>query len=220
MAPRIIPFDAYASEYDGWFKENKQIFRSELQAVRMLMPRFDKALEVGVGTGRFAGSLGIQTGVEPSGAMADLARNRGITVVRAVAEALPFVDQAFELLLMVTTICFLDDLDLAFRETHRVLTGGGHFVLGFLDRDTESGRVYEERRNRSRFYRDARFRSSGEVLEVLRQSGFCDTTSVQTIFGSPDTMQTFEPVKPGHGTGLFVVMRGRKPTGVCVSRQI
>jgi len=40
-----------------------------------------------------------------------MARDRGIKVIHAVAERLPIKDSQFDFALMVTTICFLDDVD-------------------------------------------------------------------------------------------------------------
>jgi len=211
MAPRTQPFDEHAVEYDDWFNENAVVYRSELDAVRALLPEhLGRSIEVGVGTGRFAVPLGIAEGVEPSRAMADLARRRGVEVVEAAAEELPFRDAAFDLVLMVTTVCFLDDVGRAFSEAHRVLAAGGHFVVGFLDRETELGRAYETRKADSGFYRLARFHSSEEVLRELSEAGFGDITSVQTVFRSPGETNEPSAVKPGHGVGLFVVMRGRR----------
>jgi SAM-dependent methyltransferase len=208
--PRTEPFDQHADRYDRWFEEHAPAYESELQAVRALLPEYDRALEVGVGTGRFAGPLGITIGVEPSRPMADLARSRGIEVVHAVAEELPFGDSAFDLVLMVTTVCFLDDVYQAFSEAYRVLAAGGHFVVGFLDRETKLGRDYEARKPDSEFYRQARFRSSEEVIAELARAGFRDLTAVQTIFAPPGDTAPLPQVEPGHGTGLFVVVRGRK----------
>jgi hypothetical protein len=47
-------------------------------ALQQAIPIGRKGLEVGVGTGRFAQALNIPYGVEPSRAMANLARKRGI----------------------------------------------------------------------------------------------------------------------------------------------
>ncbi len=62
-----------------------------------------------MGTGRFAVPLGIKIGVEPAAAMAIMAQRRGIKVYRAVAEALPFRSDSFDLVVMVTVLCFLRD---------------------------------------------------------------------------------------------------------------
>jgi len=203
---RTEPFDQHAAEYDRWFADHEDTYRSELEAVRALLPEHSAALEVGVGTGRFAGPLGVRRGIEPSGPMRERARARGIDVVDAVAEDLPFEDGAFDLVLMVTTVCFLDDMEGAFREGHRVLVPGGYVLVGFLDRATPLGRQYHARRRESAFYRSARFRSSSEVLDALTGAGFGELTTVQTVFnGSTDAPE----IREGHGAGLFVVVRGR-----------
>lgn len=64
-----IPYEIFADEYEAWFSENHHLFMSEVEAIRRLIPEFDKGLEIGVGTGLFAQKLGIKEGVEPSSAM-------------------------------------------------------------------------------------------------------------------------------------------------------
>ena len=72
-------FEAYAQEYDDWFVRHEVVYRAELAAVESLLPATGQGLEIGVGTGRFAGPLGIKVGVEPARAMAEIARNQGDT---------------------------------------------------------------------------------------------------------------------------------------------
>lgn len=107
------------------------------------MPRFQRGLGVGVGTGRFSAPLGVSVGVDPSGAMIKVARERGVLVVRGVAERLPFGDEKFDLVLMVTVVFLLEDRATAFREAGRVLKPGGSIVVGFIDRDSPIGRRYQ-----------------------------------------------------------------------------
>jgi SAM-dependent methyltransferase len=207
---RTAPFDEHAVAYDEWYEHNRLAYQSELAALRALMPEHSRAVEVGVGTGRFAGPLGIRLGIEPSGAMARLAGSRGIGIVAGVAERLPLKNQACDLVLMVTTLCFLDDVVAALREAWRVLLPGGHLVVGFIDRESRLGSLYEEKRSRSPFYSVAEFRSSGEVLADLKSVGFRDPATVQTIFEPPETLRAVSAVEPGTGRGLFAVVRGRR----------
>jgi ubiquinone/menaquinone biosynthesis C-methylase UbiE len=118
-------FEKYAQEYDKWFDENKDVYKSEIMILRGLIPREGVGLEVGVGTGRFATPLGIKMGVEPAKAMADMARKRGINVHEGRAEALPFDDDSFDFVLMMTTICFLENPLHALEEAKRVLKPEG-----------------------------------------------------------------------------------------------
>jgi len=106
---RTEPFDAHSQEYEQWFDRNHLAYQSELEAVRAQLPETGEGFEIGVGSGLFAAPLGIRHGVEPSEAMRELARQRGIEVVPGVAENLPYNDGSFDYALMVTTICFVDD---------------------------------------------------------------------------------------------------------------
>ena len=56
-------FDSQADLYDAWFEQNREIFLSELTAIEQLLPRCGTAVEIGVGTGRFAEALDVRDGV-------------------------------------------------------------------------------------------------------------------------------------------------------------
>ena len=53
--PRISPFEKYAEQYERWFEKNRWVYEAELRAVKAMMPTVGIGLEIGVGTGRFAG---------------------------------------------------------------------------------------------------------------------------------------------------------------------
>jgi SAM-dependent methyltransferase len=207
---KIEPYEQHAAEYDDWFSRNRFAYESELEAVRMLLPREGRGVEIGVGTGRFAGALGITLGVEPSPSMGNIARKRGVSVICGIAEALPFGDGRFDFALMVTVLCFFDDAEGALREAHRVLVPTGSLVLAFIDRGSPVGRMYEQRKNESLFYRNATFYSAPEVATLLRKAGFGATAFHQTIFQAPGGMDAVDPVREGHGQGCFVVVRADK----------
>ncbi|MEJ2051122.1 MAG: class I SAM-dependent methyltransferase [Calditrichota bacterium] len=127
---KIDPFEQHAKQYEAWFSEHPYVYESELEAVRELLPPSDSGLEIGVGSGRFAEPLGIQQGVEPSEQMRRIAEQRGITTKRGKAEHLPYRKESFDLALMVTTLCFLDNVDQSFREVRRILKPGGTISAG------------------------------------------------------------------------------------------
>lgn len=222
---KTAPFDADPDRYDAWFDRHEAAYRSERAAVRALWPaEAAETLEVGVGTGRFAAPLGIRHGVDPSPAMRERARKRGLHVKDGVAEALPYPDARFDAVLLTTTLCYLDDPPKAFREVYRVLRPerkrgsglgprpGGTFVVAFIDRDGPLGQRYAQQQATSAFCRDARFHTADEVRVWMRRAGFTDLDARQTLFGDPDAMNDPDPVRPGTGTGGFVVLRGLKPS--------
>ena len=207
--PNIEPFEKLTNHYDNWFEEHSRVYAEELKAVKRVLPPFKKGVEIGVGTGRFAQPLGIKTGLEPSAKMAEIARERGIDVVSGIAEALPFDDESFDFVLMVTTICFVDDAKKALEEIYRILEPGGYVIVGFVDKETPLGRLYQKNRDKSRFYKTAHFFSSDEVMRLLEKSGFSDCKAVQTLFGE-DLDHMEGGIRPGYGEGAFVAIRCRK----------
>ena len=209
---QIAPFEKHVEEYDEWFDKHPFVYESELSALRQQMlslPANLLGLEVGVGTGRYAGPLGIKEGIEPSAEMAKRAVRRGVEVVNAKAEKLPYRDIHFDFVLIVT-ICHLDNVPEALAEAYRVLKPGGAIVVGFLDRNGAIARSYEERRNYSTFYRHATFYSPTRVKSMLNKTGFKELNFTQTLFGKLEDIDTIQDPRPGYGEGSFVVVRAVK----------
>jgi SAM-dependent methyltransferase len=174
--------------------------------VRTLLPWQGRGLEVGVGTGRFAAPLGVEFGIDPAAEMLDYARSRGIRVARAVAEALPFADAAFDYALAVTTLCFVDDPAAMLAEACRILRSGGALVIGFIDRESSLGRHYLAGQARNVFYRGAKFHSADEVARLLREAGFGEPVWAQTLSTPLEETREVEAVCAGRGRGAFVVV--------------
>jgi ubiquinone/menaquinone biosynthesis C-methylase UbiE len=203
-------FETSAQEYDAWFAKHHYCYESELRALKTLTGPHNRGLELGVGTGRFAAPLGIAVGIEPARAMAAIARERGIQVVGAVAEALPFRDDSFDLVAMITVLCFLSDPFLSLTEGTRVLKPGGQILIGMIDKNSRLGRTYEEHKQKNKFYRQARFYEVRQVLAWLHALGYRDEQLCQTIFKGLSEITSLEPVQEGFGTGGFVVISARK----------
>lgn len=204
------PFQKNSGKYDEWFDKNKFYYESELQAVKELLPENKKGAEIGVGSGRFAAPLGIKLGVDPSSKMGEIAQKRGVEFIEGVAESLPFEDSKFDFLLMVTTLCFLDDAGKAFKEANRVLKSGGCMIIGFIDADSYLGKLYEKRKKESTFYKDATFYSVKEVISIMKKAHFKEFSFRQTLFQHKNGLKDIEPVKRGFGEGSFVVIKGVK----------
>ncbi|MFW6449154.1 MAG: class I SAM-dependent methyltransferase [Halobacteriota archaeon] len=209
--PKVAPFEAHSERYEGWFESHEPAYEAELEALRRLVPDPGHGLEIGVGSGRFATPLGFDVGIDPALGMLEYARRRGVEAIRGVAEWLPFADDTFDTALLVTTICFVDDLSRALSEAARVLASDGAIVLGYIDEDSPVGRQYRERRERNPFYRDATFVSTPELIDELEAAGFDSFEFVQTIFRWPGNLDEPDRVEAGRGEGSFVGLRATAP---------
>jgi ubiquinone/menaquinone biosynthesis C-methylase UbiE len=208
---RSAPFEQHHRRYDEWFVRHAAAYHSELQALRALWPTSGAGLSIGVGTGRFAAPLGVQFGIDPAGEVLGYAARRGVSVVRGIAEALPFADHSFSRILIVTTLCFVDDATAMLSEARRVLKPGGALVIGFIDRSSALGQQYLAHQAENVFYRDATFFSAGEVAQLLEEGGFTAPLWVQTLFQTRGEIDEIEPVRDGYGEGAFVVVKATRP---------
>lgn len=207
---RSEAFDTYAREYDQWFEDHKIEYGLELRALRALLPGSGTGIEIGAGTGRFTRSLGIATGVEPSGAMRNIALARGVNVVDGTAGSLPVNDRSYHYAMLVTTVCFLDSPTATFREVHRILEDDGYIIIGLIDRASTLGKKYEAKKNTSRFYRDATFHTTEDIVSELGKNGFGNFEFVQALLPGDSGPDSAPAIKPGHGEGSFVVIRVQK----------
>lgn len=209
--PVVTVFEEHTPEYDQWFDAHELVYQAELAAFRKFVPATGLGIEVGVGTGRFAVPLGVQFGLDPSRTMLRVARRRGIRVCQAIGERMPFRDRQFDHILLITVLCFVDDVPTLFRELRRVLKKDGQLIIGFINRDSERGRSYESRKDASMFYRDARFYSVVEVADWVKEAGFGSLRLCQTLFGDPSEGATKDlEVRDGSRDGAFVVLSAQK----------
>lgn len=208
--PKIDPFEKYTVQYDYWFIKNKYIYQSEINAVRKVIPENSCGFEIGIGTGRFAIPFGIKKGVDPSYKMRNMAIKNGLDVLDGTAECLPYKDAQFDFALMVTTICFVDDVEKSFCEASRVLKPKGKIIIGFVDKNSPVGKMYFKKRNDSLFYKEAVFYSVDEVVFYLKKTGFSNFVFYQTIFRNLKDIKEIEPVKKGYGKGSFIVILAEK----------
>lgn len=202
------PFDKNTSEYDKWYDKHRGKYQSEILALKKLIPEGKKGIEIGVGTGRFSVPFAIKIGVEPSENMAKVAEERGITVIKGLAEHLPFHYGSFDFVLMVTTVCFLSDIPKAFKESYRILKDQGKIILGIIDKNSPLGKEYEKMKTHNKFYSDAHFHTTEGITELLKQAGFVKFDYWQTLEITEG--DTIEDPKHGYGKGSFVVIQGTK----------
>lgn len=212
----VNPFDRLADRYDAWFEApyGRTIFLAEVGCLRPLIEGTrGHWLEVGVGSGRFAEALGITEGVDPSGPMLERAVSRGIRGTLGRGEELPYSDSRFCGVLLVVTLCFLDDPKRTLRECARVLRSDGYLVVGLVPADSPWGQFYARKaRDGHSFYSAARFYTCHQVIAVAARAGFTVDRAGSTLFTPPEVVPEWPAVSregrvPGAG---FVAVRFRR----------
>jgi SAM-dependent methyltransferase len=128
-------FEPVASRYESWYGSGKgrRVDRAEralLDWMLARLPRTERVLEVGCGTGHFSRYLALRplrvVGLDRSPAMLTVLRNGEprILGVHADAHRLPFRDRAVDAVLLVTSLEFLEDPRRALAEAARVSRQG------------------------------------------------------------------------------------------------
>ncbi|MFC1645830.1 class I SAM-dependent methyltransferase [Candidatus Omnitrophota bacterium] len=201
-------FDKYYKKYDAWYDRNKFAYLSELKAIRKVLPKKGKGLEIGVGTGRFAHTLGIATGIDPSKNMIEIARKRGVDAKIGSGEHLSFKNDTFDYVAIIITICFVKEPNKVLREAKRVLRRNGKIIIGIVDRDSFLGKHYQKKK--SLFYKEANFFNTREIKDLLKNTGFSSFAYYQTLFKLPAEMKSVQKSRKGFGQGGFVVISGEK----------
>jgi ubiquinone/menaquinone biosynthesis C-methylase UbiE len=113
-------------------------------------------LEIGVGSGLnlplYAAVVDRVFGIDPSPELLDHARKRmadalvPVTLVRASAEQLPFVNADFDTVVMTWTLCSIPDPSAALAEMRRVLKPGGRLLFVEHGLSPEPGIIRWQRR--------------------------------------------------------------------------
>ena len=125
------------ARYDGlaeWYQQFRpQLPEHELDALRRLLgPGSGRCLDLGCGTGvptAAVGGLGWSVvGVDISDDLLRIARERGLEVLEAPADALPFDDASFDAAVSFLTHTDIDEFPAAVAEVTRVLRAGSPFV--------------------------------------------------------------------------------------------
>jgi ubiquinone/menaquinone biosynthesis C-methylase UbiE len=136
-----------------------------------------RVLDVGCGDGDLAVALlraGAQvTALDRDPRMLAAARRRfksegaGIRLYQAAAEALPFTDGSFDMVIAVTVLCFIQDHEPVVREMARILKPGGRLLIGELNRYS-SWAAWRRIRGWAghKLWRAARFRSVHELYRL------------------------------------------------------
>jgi len=70
--------------------------------------------------------------------------------------------------------------------------------------------MYQKNKQNSKFYKDAIFYSTGDIVKLLVNNNFENIRIIQTVFGDYKKINKIQEFKNGYGEGNFVVIKGEK----------
>ncbi|VAX27342.1 tRNA (adenine(37)-N6)-methyltransferase [hydrothermal vent metagenome] len=204
-------FDILTDRYDAWYdsEEGRPLYESELRCLKSLVENAPPPiLEIGVGTGRFAMYFPDVTGVDPAMNALKMAEKRGIKAVQAYGEHLPFKDGTFGCILIIVTLCFVEEPLGVLREAKRVLRQDGSIIIGLVPKDSTWGTFYEEKKRQGHpFYGSARFYTLEEVEGMLKEAGLKISRIRSTLLQKPEEPRRVEELVEGYvkGAGFLCI---------------
>lgn len=180
-------FDQYASEYDAWFMENRNVLETELRLVASTLRKAGRILSIGSGSGLFEKllkdrySIEVARCIEPAEGMAAIARKKGFEVEINTAEAADYGT--------------IYNLALA---------------LGTWDHPLLEGCKPQDPYP-IELVRQAAWRTTADKANTMTVCGFKDLEYQQTLTLDPCYSYTaIEDPMPGHDRGSYVAIIGYK----------
>ncbi|NLV27809.1 MAG: class I SAM-dependent methyltransferase [Methanomicrobiales archaeon] len=169
----LTVFEKYAERYDQWFVDYPDVYQEELNRIKKAIGTvLTPALEIGVGSGRFAEPLSIESAIEPSLPLGLMAKKRGIEIIQGIGESIPLKSRIFQTVVMITVLCFLKIPDETFREVHRILMHDGTLLVAFIEKGGTIAQTYLTRPDKGMFLSHARFYTQNEVISMINRNGF------------------------------------------------
>jgi ubiquinone/menaquinone biosynthesis C-methylase UbiE len=208
-------FDEFAEKCDAWYDsdEGMPIYESELLCLNSLIDNVSfPMLSIGVGTGRFAMHFPDIIGVDPSLNALKIARSRGIRTLQATGEEFPFFNETFKYVLIIVTLCFVEDPLSVLREANRVLMPNGSIIIGMVPKGSPWGIYYEKKKKEGHpFYSHAKFYTLRVVENYLRVTAMKIFRISSTLLQRPDEPRRIElPTKGFAKNAGFICIEAKK----------
>jgi ubiquinone/menaquinone biosynthesis C-methylase UbiE len=224
-------FDLYATSYDSWFLNNKNVLYSEVKLVAHFLKDAGNIFSVGCGSGLFEMILkkdydiSITQGLEPSEGMAAIARKRGLTVDVTTIEEAQLGSEKYDTILFNGTPSYITDLQSAFDKAYAALRKGGRVIVIDVPKESSYALLYNLAKAVEtwdhplltgvyprdpypiEFVKVANWRTTSEKIEMLTKSGFRDYKFAQTLTKHPiySNNTPEEPIE-GYDCGDYVAI--------------
>lgn len=228
-------FDSYATEYDSWFIGNSNVLESEVKLVASCLKDAGEVLSIGCGSGLFekilADKYGIFVckGIEPSASMAEIARKRGLDVTIATGEDADYGIENYDTILFNGCPCYMQDFGVALCKAYVALRHGGKVVVIDVPKESAYGLIYNLALSLGSWdhsllegctplmpypielVKQAKWRTTAEKIELIKQAGFSNLSFSQTLIASPcySHEETEEPCE-GFDKGSYVAITAYK----------
>lgn len=218
-------FNKGSKNFEIWFENNENLFLSELNALKEMVTDPGNCLSIGVGNGLFAEKLGIKKGVEPAAGMANLAREKGIEVIKGRAEDIPFPDNSYKQVLLGTILGYVENKEKAIKEAYRILRNEGEVIISILPAEGSFTMLYKLAETNNSydkniapeypypldFIKDTEWITTKKLINLMKKTGFKNLEFVQTLTKHPKySSNSVEKAVPGYKKGDYVVVKGVK----------
>lgn len=228
-------FDIYANDYDSWFIENSNVLETEVKLVASCLKDSGDVLSIGCGSGLFEKimadkyGLTVRKGIEPSAAMAEIARKRGMEVTIGTGEEADYGVEEFDTVLFNGCPCYMQDLGLALRKAYAALRKEGKIVVIDVPKESAYGLLYNLVLSVGTWdhpllegctplmpypielVKQANWRTTAEKVELIKESGFVNLEFSQTLTAAPCyTHENVEEPCEGFDKGSYVAITAYK----------
>ncbi len=230
-------FDGYADKYDEWFMKNDKLFTSELRLFEKVLGDIQgkKLLSVGCGSGLFESYIDSSNieGIEPSEDMAEIARKRGINVIKiGLIEDVDLPEEKYDIIYFNGSSSYMEDLSPVYGKCLRALKANGRLILLDVPKESAFGFMYLLGKSLNTYDHEylngampelpypLALASSGvwhtteEKINVLKELGISRFSYYQTLVKNPlYTNEEPEEVIEGYKSGGYVAIIAEKTNG-------
>ena len=227
-------FDGYADKYDEWFMKNDKLFTSELRLFEKVLGDIQgkKLLSVGCGSGLFESYIDSSNieGIEPSEDMAEIARKRGINVIKiGLIEDVDLPEEKYDIIYFNGSSSYMEDLSPVYGKCLCALKANGRLILLDVPKESAFGFMYLLGKSLNTYDHEylnvampelpypLALASSGvwhtteEKINVLKELGISRFSYYQTLVKNPlYTNEEPEEVIEGYKSGGYVAIIAEK----------